>query len=200
LIFFDNNVLQDFYIKYASLVKKVKHNGVHEPYLSFKKDAFVLNYINSLTLLFDAAGDLSEEMKLLKFEELMLHLLQKYPAEILSFQPDRSRDFDDLRIRNAVETNVQNNITIDELAFLCNISPSTFNRRFFKIYGSSPSKWLLQRRMEMAKNLLLHYQEKPSEVYYKVGYENHSSFSQSFKQTFGLTPKDFQYRNLTVLP
>jgi AraC-like DNA-binding protein len=199
LIFFDNSVLQDFYIKYAAIVNKVTHDGVHSPYLSFKKDAFVLNYINSLNLLFDAAGDISEEMKLLKFEELMLHLLQKYPTEILSFQTDRSQDFDDFRIRNAVETNVQNNITVDELAFLCNTSPSTFNRRFSKIYGTSPSKWLLLRRMEIAKNLLLHYQEKPSEVYYKVGYENHSSFSQSFKQIFGQTPKDFQSQNLTVL-
>ena len=95
-----------------------------------------------------------------------------------------------------METNITNNISIEDLAFLCNTSLSTFKRRFLKLYGTSPSKWILQRRMEIAKDLLLHHHEKPSEVYHKVGYENHSSFTQSFKQTFGLTPKDFQLQRI----
>ena len=87
------------------------------------------------------------------------------------------------------------NISLEELAFLCNVSLSTFKRRFVKIYGSAPNKWILQKRMELAKKLL-HHNEKPGEVFYKVGYENHSSFSQSFKQAFGITPKQFQMRQL----
>jgi AraC-like DNA-binding protein len=198
LIFFDNSVLSDFFIKYALLADNIKFNGTHSPYLSFKKDPFLLNYIGSLNLLFESSDTIPEQMRLLKFEELMLHLLLKYPSEILSFQSDRSQDFDDFRIRKTVETNINSSITMDELAFLCNTSLSTFNRRFMKIYGTSPSKWLLLRRMEMAKNLLLNYREKPSEVYHKVGYENHSSFSQSFRQTFGISPKEFQNQNMTV--
>jgi YesN/AraC family two-component response regulator len=54
--------------------------------------------------------------------------------------------------------------------------------------------------MEIAKNLLQHHNEKPSEIYYKVGYENHSSFTQTFKQTFGLTPKEFQLKELNLHP
>jgi AraC-like DNA-binding protein len=49
----------------------------------------------------------------------------------------------------------------------------------------------------MAKSLLLQ-NENPSEVFYKVGYESHSSFSQSFKRVQGISPKKFQERNLTV--
>lgn len=51
--------------------------------------------------------------------------------------------------------------------------------------------------MEIAKSLLLQ-NEIPSEIFYKVGYENHSSFSQSFKQIYGISPKEFQQQNLTV--
>ena len=137
-------------------------------------------------------------MKLLKFEELMLYLLEKYPSKVLSFQSTLSKDFDDLEIRRAVEANVTNPISLEELAFLCNVSLSTFKRRFQKIYGTSPSKWILQRKMEIACDLLQHYNEKPSEVYHKIGYENHSSFAQSFKETYGITPKEFQSRQLTV--
>jgi AraC-like DNA-binding protein len=196
LIFFDNRILDDFRIKYRSLFFK-SEQAETQHYLSFKKDAFVFNYINSLKLLFDANGQISPEMSHLKFEELMLHLLKKYPDEILSFHTGRNRDFDDVRFRSTVEGNVHHNITIGELAFLCNTSLSTFSRRFSTLYGTSPSKWLLKRRMEMATNLLVYHQEKPADVYYKVGYQNHSSFSKSFRQTFGMSPSEFQLQNMT---
>ncbi len=200
LIFFTDKALSDFYLKYADLVKakKGKLKIPYQSYISFKKDAFVLHYIDSLKLLFTPSNEISNEMKVLKFEELMLHLLENFPEQLLSFRVSENKEFNDLEIKKAVETNLTNAISIDELAFLCNISPSTFKRRFAKIYGTSPNKWIVQKRMEMAKDLLLYYKEKPSEIYHKVGYENHSSFSQSFKQAFGITPKELQNKHLTL--
>jgi AraC-like DNA-binding protein len=200
LIFFSDKVLADFYLKYDKLIAQVKPKSklTSEPYLAFKKDDFVWNFIGSLNLLFQNTAAISTEMKLLKFEELMLHLLQNYPEKLLSFQWNKKSEFDDLLIRKAVETNVVNKISVEELAFLCNVSISTFKRRFEKIYGTSPSKWILQRRMEIARDLLTRHHEKPSEVFHKVGYENHSSFTESFKQAFGLTPKEFQLRQLNL--
>lgn len=199
LIFFSNRVLFDFYSKYDKTISKLKakYKTGNEPYLSIAKDDFVHNYITSLSLL---GPDPSAEMKLLKFEELMLHLLNTRPKELLSFQIKQNNDVEDLLIRKAVENNIAGNISVGELAFLCNMSLSTFKRKFLKLYGTSPNKWILQRRMEIAKDLLLHHHEKPSEVYYKVGYENHSSFSESFKNTFGVTPRDFQLQQMNAKP
>jgi AraC-like DNA-binding protein len=200
LIFFDDKVLADFHIKYHALIKKISSRKKisNQLYVAFQKDAFVLNFIQSLSLIFRSKTAISAEMKLLKFEELMLHLLETYPDKILSFQPATNKNFDDLEIRRAVETNITNNISVEEMAFLCNTSLSTFKRRFSEIYGTSPNKWILQQRMAMAKDLLTNNHEKPGEVYHKVGYENHSSFTQVFKQTFGVTPKEFQLRELNV--
>lgn len=199
LIFFDNNVLTNFYLKYDRNISKYKSKlpVQQEPYITFKKDPFVLNFIDSLGLLLKIDAPISGEMKQLKFEELMLHLLETYPHQLLSFQAFKKKELDDLEIRKAVETNITNALSTEELAFLCNISLSTFKRRFLKIYKTSPNKWILQRRMDLAKDLLLHH-EKPSDVFHKVGYENHSSFSQSFKQAFGITPKEFQQQQLNV--
>ncbi len=200
LLFFETKVLMDFYLKYDSLIKEIrsKYEIVPQPYISLPKDAFITNYITSLDLLIESKVNISMQMKQLKFEELMLHLLDKYPESVLSFQSGQKGELDDIEIRKAVEANITNNVSVEELAFLCNISLSTFKRRFTKIYGSSPNKWILQKRMEMAKNLLMHYHEKPGEVYYKVGYENHSSFSQSFKHAFGISPKEFQMQQMNV--
>jgi AraC-like DNA-binding protein len=200
LVFFDNNVLSDFFIKYADIINaiKVKPNLGSRHYLAFKKDRFVSNYIASLELLLQADKKMSAAMKLLKFEELLLHLLEAHPAEFLSFQTLKNDDLNDFEIRKAVETHVSNPVSLEDLAFLCHTSLSTFKRRFIKIYGMPPNKWILLKRMEIARNLLLHHNEKPSDVYHKVGFENHSSFTQSFKKNFGVTPKAFQ-QQLNVL-
>jgi AraC family transcriptional regulator, exoenzyme S synthesis regulatory protein ExsA len=200
LIFFDDRILDDFYLKYNSEITKFrkKHKIGNELYIAFKKDPFVLNFIDSLNLLFQSSIEISIGMRMLKFEELMLHLLEKHPAQLLSFQRANTKYPDDFKIRKAVETNVTNNVSLEELAFLCNISLSGFKRHFTRIYGTSPSRWLLQRRMEIARELLQYYNEKPSDVYHKVGYENHSSFTKSFKQYFGITPSQFQSEQLDV--
>ena len=200
LLFFDNKTLADFFIKYDSLIKPIKgkQKFESEPYICLPKDAFVYNYIESLKILINQGINIPIEIRQLKFEELMLHILVKHPKALLSFQSVKNTGFDGLEIRKAVEANIANNISVEELAFLCNISLSTFKRRFLKIYGTSPNKWILQKRMEIARGLLLHYNEKPGEVYHKVGYENHSSFTQSFKQIYGVTPKDFQLQQLNV--
>jgi AraC-like DNA-binding protein len=98
----------------------------------------------------------------------------------------------DAVIRQLAEMHVESNSTIEELAFLCNMSLSTFKRKFSSIYNMAPSKWFLQQRMERAAALLRMGNEKPSDVYYKVGYESHSSFTHSFKQVFGVTPSEYQ--------
>lgn len=193
LIFFDDAVLSDFYVKYDTLIKALKTvKTAPEGYVFFKKDDFIYNFIASLTLILGNKQQLSMPMKSLKFEELMLYLLERHPSVFLSFQPLKRTHSGDLSLRQVVETNITNTLTVEELAFLCNMSISTFKRQFEKIYGNSPNKWMRQKRMTLAANLLKNQNTRPSDVFHQVGYENHSSFSQSFKQTFGKTPTDYQ--------
>jgi AraC-like DNA-binding protein len=199
LIFFDAKVLIDFYSKHDTKITQLRklYKVETEAYISIRKDDFVKNFMASLLLLL-TGGKLSMEMKLLKFEELMLHLLEKYPAIFLAFPSTPITNSGDLLIRKTVETNIINPITVEDLAFLCNMSMSTFKRKFQEIYGTSPLKWIVQQRMEMAARLLTQYQAKPSEVFHQVGYENHSSFSESFKQLYGVTPKEFQSQKMNA--
>jgi AraC-like DNA-binding protein len=72
------------------------------------------------------------------------------------------------------------------------MSLSTFKRRFARLYGNSPNRWLLEKRMEMAAEMLRKSDCKASEIFSELGYENLSSFIQSFKQIYGVTPKQYQ--------
>ncbi|UZT99039.1 AraC family transcriptional regulator [Chryseobacterium fluminis] len=199
MLLFDNTAFSNFLVKYASLLDKIpKSQTVKEkkPFVVFEKDDFIRNYITSLKLVQTKPDSFSDKLLELKFEELMLHLLEKYPHEILCFNTEMKENYADFEIRKTVELNISNNLTVEELSFLCHMSVSTFNRKFIKLYSETPSKYLLQQKMKLAK-FLLQQNENPSEVFFKVGYENHSSFSKSFKQAFGICPKEFQHQKLT---
>ena len=187
LFFFEESVLRDFLTKHPGLSGAGKGTL---PIVPFVADDFIRNYLHSLELMLAAPG-LPEDLQLLKFEELMLYLAGKYPDLLYSFRLSDPHDAHHRQLMAVVEGNVNHAITVDELAFLCNMSLSTFKRKFARVYATSPNKWLLQKRMSLAASLLDN-QEKPSEVYHKVGYENHSSFTQSFKQVYGMTPREFQ--------
>ncbi|MBK1897030.1 helix-turn-helix domain-containing protein [Chryseobacterium paridis] len=199
LFFFNDDALANFFIKYYNIIKHIfiSAEKVEEPFLVFEKDEFINNYIESLKLIQQKSSSISAKMLQLKFEELMLYLLEKYPRTILSFQTRKLEEYSDIEIKKAVEKNLTNNLTLDELAFLCHTSVSTFKRKFLRLYNMVPSKYFLQKKMEIATSLLLQ-NKNPSEVFYEVGYENHSSFSQSFKRIYGISPRQFQQQKMNV--
>jgi AraC-like DNA-binding protein len=198
MLFFDDTVLSSFFVKYASRFEQFPAVGValKKPFLVFDKDEFTDGYLASLKLIHTKHFSCEKRLLALKFEELMLYLFEMYPTEILSFQTNHKEFDSDFGIRKAVEENVTNNLRLEELAFLCNVSVSTFKRKFIRLYKEAPTQYFLKERLKKAKALLIQ-NENPSEVYYKVGYQNHSSFSQSFKQMYGLSPKDFKLLHMS---
>lgn len=199
LFFFDNEHISDFFIKYDRLIKGMpsQQEKHEEPFLVFRKDEFIMNIISSLKIIQQKPSRITSQLMQLKFEELMLHLLEQHPHKILSFKTRTQEAYSDIEIRKAVEGNITSNLSLSELAFLCHTSVSTFKRKFIKLYKVTPSQYFLHRKMEIAASLLLQ-NENPSEVFHKVGYESHSSFSQSFKKIYGISPKQFQQQKMPV--
>ena len=58
-------------------------------------------------------------------------------------------------------------------------------------YGLSPNIYIRSFRLKQAAYLLVHNHVNVSEVAYKVGFSTHSYFSSSFREYFGLSPKEF---------
>ena len=108
-------------------------------------------------------------------------------SSIIKNRNQKNNDF-----LNTIETNKHKKLTLTELAFLSNMSVSTFKREFEKHFQESPIKWFQEKRLEHAAFLLKNEQKRASEIYYEIGYESLSSFVQAFKVRFGKTPKQFQ--------
>jgi AraC-like DNA-binding protein len=191
LIFFTQEAINVFFSKFADIIIETRNLPLEQVQV-FTKDQYLKNFIDSLLLMSGNGKKVPAAIQKLKLEELLLYLCYHYPEKMAQLKLRANVSITEIEIKKLVESNIGSNITLDELAFLCNLSLSTFKRKFIKLYGIAPSKWFLQRRMELATTLLRTGKETPSEIYYKVGYESHSSFTHSFKQVFGLTPTEYR--------
>jgi AraC-like DNA-binding protein len=197
MLFFRPEALAAFFRKYPALTTPGAA-GAAAPVVAFSVDDFLRNFVHSLNLLLESGAEPLPGLAQLKLEELLLYLVRRYPACLPALRALAAETTESLEIRQVVEAHADQPVTVDELAFLCHMSVSTFKRRFARLYGTTPNKWLVQRRLAVAAGLLEQGALKASEVYYRVGYQNMSSFIQSFQQAYGVTPKNFQRQKLNV--
>lgn len=198
LFFFDTDLLTDFFMRHPTPLHPPQNKYNVEPFLVFEKDAFLTNFIDSLSLLSASGQSLSQELQIVKLEELLIYITALYPETIESLRYYSYQSDKDFLIRQAVTANLYNVITVEELAFLCYMTISTFKRHFAKIYGTSPKKWFQDKRMQTAAQMLKQSDVNLSQIYMELGYENLSSFIQSFKQIHGTTPKQYRLNSLNV--
>jgi len=94
-----------------------------------------------------------------------------------------------------MQKNFRFNVALSRFAYLTGRSLATFKRDFERLFHLSPSRWLVQRRLQEAYYflqeayyLLKEKGKAPSEVYLEVGFEDLSHFSFAFKKAYGLAP------------
>ncbi|MCI8389493.1 MAG: AraC family transcriptional regulator [Roseburia sp.] len=83
-------------------------------------------------------------------------------------------------------------LSVQEIAAHCCLSPIYLNRIFKKEKGISISQYIIREKMALAARLLEHPASQASVVANQVGYPNYSYFSATFKKYYGCTPS--QYR------
>lgn len=146
---------------------------------------------------------------------LLLHLVEKYTnrqtailaSKYFAIDIDRNsqaafamfkgqKEHADEAIKNAqeyIEKNIQEKITIDELAKLAAISRRTFERRFRLATNNSVLEYIQRIKIESAKRQFENSRKNIAEVMYDVGYTDTKAFRDLFKKLTGLTP--IEYRN-----
>lgn len=151
-------------------------------------------YLNSIFPYFNAEGRPTDALMQLKFKELLLALISsqsdnELPGYLLSF----SDNSDDLKY--IMERNFTYNLSLNEFAELTHRSLSKFKRDFYATFGKSPGRWLVDKRLSLAADLIRTTDQNISRIAYDVGFKDTSHFSNAFKSKYGVTCKD--YRQLT---
>ena len=92
-----------------------------------------------------------------------------------------------------IRSNIQNEITVDEVAELVRMHSDYLSRVFKRKEGISLKEYLIHAKMERAK-VLLRTEMSIKEVCFEIGYSDPNYFSRSFKKHTGLTASEYKER------
>lgn len=95
------------------------------------------------------------------------------------------------RVLDFIEANLADDIDLAQLAAVAGSSRYHFSRSFRDATGSPPYRYLIHRRVEVAKTLLLQDELSIGQVSACCGFKSSAQFAVMFKQVFGTTPNQF---------
>ena len=89
---------------------------------------------------------------------------------------------------------MQEDISLNSVAEIVDMSPSYFSSVFSKEVGKTFVEYLTEIRMDKAKELLMCTSMKTSDIGHRVGYKDSHYFSFIFKKKQGCSPKEYRAR------
>lgn len=97
-----------------------------------------------------------------------------------------------IEAKELLQSRLENPPTIVELAKLVALNEYKLKRGFKELFGVTVFGYIHQRRMNLAKKLLLGTDKSAKDIAYETGYSSPQHFSKAFKKQFGITPKSIR--------
>ena len=94
--------------------------------------------------------------------------------------------------RRIINSNLEKEISIEELAVKVNLNRTTLQKVFKEMYGLTVNEYRTKARLQLAKNLLASTDLSITEIAGRSGYAIASKFSEVFKKNEGILPKDWR--------
>lgn len=96
------------------------------------------------------------------------------------------------QVLDYIETYLDQNIKLADLAKLLDLSAFHFSRLFKQSIGITPHQYLSQQRVDRAKKLLKQSDLMITDIALECGFSSHSHLSKQFRQVTGITPKAYR--------
>jgi AraC-like DNA-binding protein len=114
--------------------------------------------------------------------------------------PVKSTDLKKLELaKTLIAENLQTPCSLIELSRKVGLNDFKLKKGFKEAFGNTVFGYLLELRMETAKDMLLSPNQSVSEVAHKVGYKNAHHFTVAFKKRFGYLPSKINRLSVWVL-
>ncbi|WP_331373360.1 AraC family transcriptional regulator [Sinorhizobium chiapasense] len=118
-----------------------------------------------------------------------VHVAHRYGGmRVLRRERGQLAMWQEKRAKELLEANLDGDISLRALAMECGLSRSHFTRAFRATTGVAPHQWLLQRRIERAKDLLHDTKQTIAEVALSCGFADQSHFTRIFTRVVGTSP------------
>lgn len=161
----------------------------HKQVIPINTSETLAGFFTSMSFYYSTAKDPDNGLLELKFKELILTIADNPGnAELLAYFCSLLHEPRPLSLQRLMAENFCYNLKLEQFAILSNRSLSTFKRDFQEIFRTTPGKWLLEKRLLHAKNLLNNRSKSVSDIAFESGFESLAHFSRSYKSRFGTTP------------
>jgi AraC-like DNA-binding protein len=141
----------------------------------------------------------AENLLELKFKELLLNIITNENNRELTGYLCRLTQTSTGDLKNIMESNCLYNMQLREYARLCHRSLSSYKRDFYHTFGVPPGRWLLEKRLAHASQLLLHSNKSITDVMCESGFKNITHFDKAFKKQYGSSPLQYRKQASSVL-
>ena len=103
-----------------------------------------------------------------------------------------------LRARDAIDRAYAQPLDVPSLAAVAHVSEAHFIRTFRATFGETPHRYLQRRRVERAMFLLRETPKSITDVCMDVGFASLGTFSRTFNQILGVSPRDYRARSIAT--
>lgn len=146
----------------------------------------ITSLFQSMVPYFDTSKVPAEQLMQLKQLEgiySLLNLDKNFYTDLFDFNDPWKMD-----ILDFLNENYMYDLSIEDIAHFTGRSLATFKREFKRISTLPPRKWLMNKRLDVARDKLMSEKKKVSDVYLEVGFKDLSHFSRAYKENFGVSP------------
>ena len=129
---------------------------------------------------------------------IAIQLLKQHNSKHIGTFNDRLYESGELsqyhlnRVIDYIAATLDSELTIEKLASIASMNPIYFARVFKKRLGIAPHQFILSKRIERAKELLVYSDTPIVDIALATGFSSQSHLSSVFKQVVGTTPKNFR--------
>jgi AraC family transcriptional regulator len=131
---------------------------------------------------------------------LAARLLQKHcDSGACASTESSAHSLDHIRLRRVLDyiaANLEDDITLVNLAGIAGYSPFHFARKFALAMGIAPCRYISRMRLENAMAELAAGKLPLAEVALNAHFSSQASFTRAFRRATGMTPKEYRRRRL----
>jgi AraC family transcriptional regulator len=96
------------------------------------------------------------------------------------------------RVRDYIESHLDDRLTLTDLAAVASLSPYHFSRSFKQAVGVGPRRYVMRRRLERAKTLMRRTNQSLAWIAQEAGFADQSHLTAIFRREMGVTPGRFR--------
>jgi AraC family transcriptional regulator len=127
------------------------------------------------------------------------HLLQQYGVLQKTARPSKGglAPWQKRRASELLHQNLHGRIRLSDIARECGLSVSHFARTFKTSFGTSTHQWLIQHRIDHAKQLMSQTSVSLIDIAIQSGFKDQAAFTRTFHQLVGVSPGRWRRRYMT---